>query len=138
MKEFIFFMVKHFLLKTFFKDYVFFNRRSPLSELEIYCNKIIFVLLYVNMNEFWVWFKKISHDQNCFYCTLQEGRRPQWHRSHFRKEATTAQNRASGNRVTDSTGNAFMGGHPNPTPPPQRESKKCTVHFNTTRLLFCE
>ena len=56
----------------------------------------------------------------------------------FEKEATTAQNRASGNRVTDSTGNAFMGGHPNPTPPPQRESKKCTVHFNTTRLLFCE
>ena len=47
-----------FSIKNFFSKMTFFNRRSPLSEFEIYCNKITFVLLY--MNEFWVWFKKKS------------------------------------------------------------------------------
>ena len=57
-KEFIFFMVKRFLLKTFFQRLLF-SRTSPLRELEKYCNKITYyVFLCVHMNEFWVWFKK--------------------------------------------------------------------------------
>ena len=111
-----------FSIKNFFSKMTFFNRRSPLSEFEIYCNKITFVLLY--MNEFWVWFKKKSVMTKTVFIVLykKEGglngivhtfeKRQQRHKIGLPEIGLPIQPEMHS-----------WGGHPNPTPPPQRESK---------------